>query len=149
MKDLQLETRQIEFSTKGFTHIIDITEKIQQEINNAGFVEGNVTLFAIGSTTGLSTIEYEPGLVNRDISEMLDKLAPYGVPYAHNQTWNDDNGSAHVRSTLMGSSLVVPFIHSKLILGTWQQIIFIDFDTRPRSREVIVQIIGKKNSVLA
>jgi secondary thiamine-phosphate synthase enzyme len=145
MKDIQIETRQIEFNTKGFTQIIDITEKIQQEIMISGFEEGNVTLFAIGSTTGLSTIEYEPGLVNRDISEMFDKIAPYSVPYAHNQTWGDDNGAAHVRSTLQGSSLVVPFVNSKLTLGTWQQIVFIDFDTRPRSRKVVVQIIGKRS----
>lgn len=144
MKELQIETRQIEFNTKGLTQIIDITEKIQKEIIISGFVEGNVTLFAVGSTTGLTTIEYEPGLVNRDISEMFDKLAPYNLPYAHNQTWGDDNGAAHVRSTLQGSSLVVPFINSKLTLGTWQQIVFIDFDTRPRSRKVVVQIIGNK-----
>jgi secondary thiamine-phosphate synthase enzyme len=144
MKNVMLETRQIEFNTKGFTQIVDITEKVQQEIITSGFEEGNVTLFAIGSTTGLSTIEYEPGLVKKDISEMFDKLAPYGVLYAHNQTWGDDNGAAHVRSTLQGSSLVVPFVNSKLTLGTWQQIIFIDFDTRPRSRKVIVQIIGMK-----
>ncbi len=145
MNALQMETRQIEFSSKGYTHIIDITEKVQSEIMQSGFTEGNVTLFAVGSTTGLSTIEYEPGLVNTDIAEMFDKLAPYSVPYAHNQTWGDDNGAAHVRSTLMGSSLVVPFVHSELTLGTWQQIIFIDFDTRPRSRKVIVQILGKKS----
>ncbi len=144
MKNILLETRQIEFNTKGFTQIVDITEKVQQEIIISGFVEGNVTLFAIGSTTGLSTIEYEPGLVKKDIAEMFEKLAPYGVPYAHNLTWGDDNGAAHVRSTLQGSSLVVPFVNSKLTLSTWQQLIFIDFDTRPRSRKVIVQIIGIK-----
>ncbi len=142
--NIELETRQIEFNTKGHNHIVDITDRIHQEIHESGFKEGQVTLFAVGSTTGLSTIEFEPGLVNTDISEMFDKLAPYGVTYAHNQTWGDDNGAAHVRSTLQGSSLVVPFIKSRLTLGTWQQVIFLDFDTRPRSRKVIVQIIGKK-----
>lgn len=141
---IEIETRQIEFTTKGYNHIVDITEKVQNEIRESGLSEGQVTLFGIGSTTGLSTIEFEPGLVNTDISAMFDKLAPYGVDYAHNQTWGDDNGAAHVRSTLQGSSLVVPFVNSELILGTWQQIIFIDFDTRPRSRKVVVQIIGKK-----
>lgn len=141
---IHLETRQIEFSTKGHTHIVDITEKIQHEIDQSGFTEGQVTLFAVGSTTGLSTIEYEPGLVNTDIAKMFDKLAPYGVSYAHNQTWGDDNGAAHVRSTLQGSSLVVPFVNSKMTLGTWQQIIFIDFDTRARSRKVVVQLLGSK-----
>ena len=141
---IDLETRHIEFNTNGKTHIVDITEMVQNEIHDSGFAEGQVTLFAIGSTTGLSTIEYEPGLVHTDIAEMFDKLAPYGVPYAHNNTWGDDNGAAHVRSTLQGSSLVVPFIKKKLTLGTWQQIIFLDFDTRARSRKVVVQILGKK-----
>lgn len=141
---IDLETRQIEFNTNGKTHIVDITGMVQNEIYDSGFAEGQATLFAVGSTTGISTIEFEPGLVNTDIAEMFDKLAPYGVPYAHNDTWGDDNGAAHVRSTLQGSSLVVPFINKKLTLGTWQQIIFLDFDTRARKRKVIVQILGKK-----
>jgi len=141
---VDLETRQIEFNTNGRTQIIDITDMVQNEIHNSGYLEGNVTLFAIGSTTGLSTIEFEPGLVETDIAEMYDKLAPYGVPYAHNDTWGDDNGASHVRSTLQGSSLVIPFINRNLQLGTWQQIIFLDFDTQARSRKVVVQIIGKK-----
>jgi secondary thiamine-phosphate synthase enzyme len=141
---LEIETRQIEFTTKGHNHIVDITDKVHQEIHESGFKEGQVTLFAVGSTTGLSTIEFEPGLVNTDIAEMYNKLAPYGVPYAHNQTWDDDNGAAHVRSTLQGSSLVVPFVNGRMTLGTWQQVIFLDFDTRARSRKVVVQIMGRK-----
>ena len=141
---IELETRQINFSTNGRTHIVDITDMVHTEIHNSGFTEGNATLFAVGSTTGLSTIEFEPGLVQRDIAEMFDKLAPYGVPYAHNDTWGDDNGAAHVRSTLQGSSMVVPFVDGTLTLGTWQQLIFLDFDTRSRSRKVIVQLIGTK-----
>jgi secondary thiamine-phosphate synthase enzyme len=140
---VNLKTDSIEFSTQGNTHLVDITNKVQQVINQSGFSEGNITLFAVGSTTGLSTVEYEPGLVQHDVAEMYRKIAPYGVSYKHNQTWGDDNGAAHLRSTLTGSSLVVPFINKKLVLGTWQQIIFIDFDTRPRSRKVIVQLIGK------
>ena len=143
---LELETRQIQFNTNGRTHIVDITDMLQNQIHQAGFTEGQVTLFAIGSTTGLSTIEFEPGLVNTDISEMFDKLAPYNVPYAHNDTWGDDNGAAHVRSTLQGSSLVIPFKNGNLMLGTWQQIIFLDFDTRSRSRNVVVQLWGIRNS---
>lgn len=141
---IELETRQIEFSTNGRTQIIDITDMVQNEIHDSGFLEGHVTLFAIGSTTGLSTIEFEPGLVNTDIAEIYDKIAPYGVSYAHNDTWGDDNGASHVRSTLQGSSLVVPFINKNLTLGTWQQIIFLDFDTQARSRKVVVQIMGIK-----
>ena len=142
--NMDIDTRYIEFNTNGKTQIVDISNMIQGEINKSGFTEGQVTLFAIGSTTGLSTIEYEPGLVQTDIAEMFEKLAPYGVQYAHNDTWGDDNGASHVRSTLQGSSLVVPFVKSKLILGTWQQIVFLDFDTRARSRKVVVQVLGKK-----
>jgi len=142
--EIDLETRQIEFSTNGRTQIIDITDMVQNEIHESGFIEGNATLFAIGSTTGLSTIEFEPGLVQTDIAEMFEKIAPYAVDYAHNDTWGDDNGASHVRSTLQGSSLVVPFLNRNLTLGTWQQIIFLDFDTQARSRKVVVQIFGKK-----
>ena len=140
---INLETHSIEFSTKGNTHLVDITDKVQQVLDQTGLTEGNITLFAVGSTTGLSTVEYEPGLVHHDVGEMYQKIAPYGVYYRHNETWGDDNGAAHLRSTLTGSSLVIPFIHKKLTLGTWQQIIFIDFDTRARSRKVIIQLIGK------
>ncbi len=140
---IKLQTQHIEFSTKGNTQLVDITKKVQHVIDQSEFTEGNVTLFAIGSTTGLSTVEYEPGLVHHDVAEMYHKIAPYGISYHHNQTWGDDNGAAHLRPTLTGSSLVIPFLHQKLILGTWQQIIFIDFDTRPRTRKVIVQILGK------
>ena len=102
-------------------------------------------VLALGTNTGsLYLAEFEPGLVNTDIAAMFDKLAPYGVPYAHNETWSDDNGASHVRSTLQGSSLVVPFVNGRMTLGTWQQVIFLDFDTRPRSRKVVVQIMGKK-----
>ena len=140
---INLETHSIEFATKGNTQLVDITGRIQQVLDQTDFTEGNITLFAVGSTTGLSTVEYEPGLVHHDVAEMYQKIAPYGMDYRHNLTWGDDNGAAHLRSTLTGSSLVIPFNHKKLILGTWQQIIFIDFDTRARSRTVIVQLIGK------
>jgi len=140
---INLETHSIEFSTQGKTQLVDITDKVQKVLSQSGHSEGNITLFAIGSTTGLSTVEYEPGLVHHDVAEMYQKIAPYGVDYRHNQTWGDDNGAAHLRSTLTGSSLVIPFIHNKLVLGTWQQIIFIDFDTRARSRKVIIQVLGE------
>lgn len=141
---IEVETTTLEFSTKGKTDIIDITDKVRSALHNSGFKEGQVTLFSIGSTTGLGTIEYEPGLVHHDVAEMLNKFAPYGVHYEHNQTWGDDNGASHLRSTLQGTSLVVPFNQGKLLLGTWQQIVFLDFDTRTRSRKMIIQIIGKK-----
>lgn len=139
---IQIITYTIEFSTKGNTHLVDITEKVQNKVHQSGYTEGQVTLFAIGSTAGLSTVEYEPGLVDHDVSAMYQKIAPYGVPYEHNKTWGDNNGAAHLRSTLTGSSLVVPFSGKKLTLGTWQQIVFIDFDTRARTRKVVVQVLG-------
>jgi secondary thiamine-phosphate synthase enzyme len=141
---VNLETHHIEFSTRGNTQLVNITDKVQKVLDQLGYSEGNITLFAVGSTAGLSTVEYEPGLVHHDVAEMYQKIAPYGIAYRHNQTWGDDNGAAHLRSTLTGSSLVIPFMHNKLILGTWQQIVFIDFDTRARSRKVVIQVIGKK-----
>jgi len=139
---MKITTRNIQFQTKGFTHIIDITSKVQALIDGEGFEEGSALVSAIGSTTGITTIEFEPGLVNHDIASMLDKIAPYGVNYEHNKTWGDDNGAAHLRSSLVGTSQTIPFKGGKLILGTWQQIVFMDFDTRSRSREVVVQITG-------
>ena len=142
--NMEIETVQIEFSTKGKTDIIDITPKVSDAVERFGFREGHVILFSIGSTSGLSTIEYEPGLVQHDVSDMFNTFAPYGKHYQHNLTWGDDNGAAHLRSTLTGSSLSIPFTKGKLVLGTWQQIAFLDFDTRPRSRKVVIQIIGIK-----
>jgi secondary thiamine-phosphate synthase enzyme len=141
---MDIETIQIEFSTKGKTDIIDITPKVTRALEEACFTEGHVILFSIGSTAGLSTIEYEPGLVHQDVSSMFDKFAPYGHHYQHNMTWGDDNGASHLRSTLTGSSLTIPFKEGKLLLGTWQQIAYFDFDTRPRSRKVVIQMIGNK-----
>jgi secondary thiamine-phosphate synthase enzyme len=141
---VEIVTESINFKTKGKTHIIDITNEVQGVLSHTGFREGSLTVFAIGSTAGITTVEYEPGLVKTDLPKMFEKLAPYGEPYAHHNTWGDDNGSSHLKASLLGCSLVVPFTDGKLILGTWQQIIFIDFDTRPRSRKIVVQITGKK-----
>ncbi len=140
-----LETHYIEFSTKGQTDIIDLTSEISRIISGNDFQEGQVTVFGIGSTTGITTIEYEPGLINQDVARMFEQFAPYGVPYQHNKTWGDDNGSSHLRSFLTGTSKTFPFQNSKLITGTWQQIVFVDFDTRSRSRKVAVQLLGTKN----
>ncbi len=141
---MNIETIQIEFSTKGKTDIIDITPKVKQALKEAGLKEGHAIIFSIGSTSGISTIEYEPGLVHHDVSSMFNQIAPYGDHYEHNLTWGDDNGAAHLRSTLTGSSLTIPFKEGKLFLGTWQQIAYFDFDTRPRTRNVIIQMIGNK-----
>ena len=139
---MEIHTEYLSFSTQGKTDIIDLTDKVAKALNQTGLSEGQLTVFAIGSTTGITTVEYEPGLVNHDIAKMFDKIAPYGQGYAHNKTWGDDNGAAHLRSTLTKTSQTFPFEEGRLILGTWQQIIFIDFDTRPRSRKVVVQMLG-------
>ena len=141
---MEIFTTHIDLDTNGNTHIIDITRHAQDIISEQLFTEGQLTIFTLGSTTGISTVEYEPGLVHHDIREMFHKIAPYNVPYKHNETWNDNNGASHLRSTLIKTSMVFPFSKSKLILGTWQQIIFLDFDTRPRNRQIVFQIIGIK-----
>jgi secondary thiamine-phosphate synthase enzyme len=139
---VDIATKVFTIKTKGKTDIIDITERVEKAIFENGYKQGSAAIFAIGSTAGVTTVEYEPGLVKTDIPKLFDMLAPYGRHYAHHNTWGDDNGASHVRATLLGCSLVVPFVDAKMLLGTWQQIIYIDFDTRPRSRKVAVQITG-------
>ncbi len=139
---MEILTHEIYFKTNGFTEIHNITPQIQEILTESGLADGQVLVSAVGSTGGMTTLEYEPGLVNHDVKEVLDKIAPYGKDYVHNQTWGDDNGSAHLRSALVGTSYVCPFVKGHLLLGTWQQIVFIDFDTRPRDRRVIVQLMG-------
>ena len=135
-----VKTFYFEVSTEGYTDIIDITDKVENIVQKSGKGEGSVVVFCPGATGAISTIEYEPGL-KKDLKLFLEKYFPYKFNYAHHQTWHDDNGSAHLRATLMGPSLTVPFVGGKLTLGTWQQIIFIDFDTRPRNRRLVCQIL--------
>lgn len=139
---MEILTHEIYLKTNGFTEIHNITGQIQEILNNSGLANGQALVSAVGSTGGITTLEYEPGLVNHDVKELLDQIAPYDKAYVHNRTWGDDNGSAHLRSALVGTSYVCPFVKSHLLLGTWQQIVFIDFDTRPRDRRVIVQLMG-------
>ena len=141
---MEIVTDTISIKTKGDTDIIDITEKVQGIVSRTGLREGSTIVFAIGSTAGITTVEYEPGLVKTDLPKLFDTLAPYGPHYAHHSTWGDDNGSSHVKASLLGCSLAVPFVDGMLILGTWQQIIYVDFDTRGRSRRIAVQVSGKK-----
>ncbi len=140
---LALYTDHIEFETQGHTDILNITEQVQGIVTESGCQEGQALIFSVGSTGAISTVEYEPGLVNKDVAEMFDIFSPYKKGYAHNETWGDDNGAAHLRSTLTGTSFTVPFQDGGLLLGTWQQIVLIDFDTRKRTREVVVQVIGR------
>ena len=139
---LKVITKSISFSTRGHNHIVNITPQISELLTETDLKEGNVLISAIGSTTGVTSLEFEPGLVNQDVNEMFEKFAPYGKSYLHNKTWGDDNGASHLRSALTGTSMTIPFAERTLILGTWQQIVFIDFDTRNRDRSVVVQFMG-------
>jgi secondary thiamine-phosphate synthase enzyme len=135
-------TKQIGLSTRGDGHMIDITDQVARHIHDSGLRNGTVTLFTPGSTTGLTTTEYESGVVH-DLQQMFDRIAPPDLDYRHNLRWGDGNGHAHVRHALLGSSLTIPFVDGRLTLGTWQQVIFVDFDNRPRARSVVVQIMGE------
>lgn len=139
---MKILTEKLSVDTKGNCDIVNITDNVQAFISKQNMREGNVTVFAVGSTASISTVEYEPGL-RKDIPQILDKLIPSKQKYFHNDTWGDNNGHAHIRSTLFGCSQTIPFIKGELLLGTWQQIILLDFDERPRVRKVIMQIIGE------
>ena len=140
---MRIETHSFTINTKGNCDIKDITGEVENVIIDSNLYEGNVLIFASGSTAGITTIEYEPGLL-RDYPEFFSRVAPVNINYAHDNTWHDGNGHSHVRAALQGASLTVPFKERNLLLGTWQQIIFIDFDNRSRRREVIVQITGEE-----
>jgi secondary thiamine-phosphate synthase enzyme len=135
-------TSKITLQTEGNGDTVDITSQIQKEINANNIISGTVTVFVSGSTAGLTTIEYEPGVVS-DFTDMFERIIPKGIKYGHDRAWGDGNGHSHVRASLLGPSLVVPFTDKRLILGTWQQVILVDFDNRPRSRQVILQIMGE------
>lgn len=135
-------TRRIGVSTKGHCDLINITQQVAQEVANSEVESGIVTLFLPGSTAGISTIEYEGGLLG-DFKEMWDRVVPTSITYRHNQAWGEGNGYSHVRASLLSASLTVPFINKRLTLGTWQQIILADFDNRSRSREIVLQIMGE------
>ncbi|OGI21767.1 MAG: secondary thiamine-phosphate synthase enzyme [Candidatus Melainabacteria bacterium RIFOXYA12_FULL_32_12] len=126
-------------NTKGFTDIINITGKVQEIVRKVQFEQAQVLVYVPGSTASITTIEYEPGLL-KDLPEAFEKIAPMNKTYHHDETWHDGNGYAHVRASMIGNSEIFPVVNSELILGTWQQIILVDFDNRPRTRSVIVQI---------
>ena len=139
---MQVITDFINISTKGFTDIIDITADVANIVRAHEISSGTVTIFIPGSTAGVTTIEYEPGLL-KDLPEAFEKIAPIKKDYHHDATWHDGNGFSHVRAALLGASLTVPFKEKLLLLGTWQQIVVIDFDNRSRQREIVVQIMGE------
>ena len=132
----------ISVSARGYCDIIDITPQVRQKIKSSGIKNGIATLFVPGSTGAITTIEYESGVVN-DLKNAIEKIAHENIPYKHDARWGDGNGFSHVRAALLGASLSIPVRDSSPTLGTWQQIVFIDFDNRPRKRSIIVQIVGE------
>lgn len=134
-------TKKISLQTKGNCDIIDITPQVEQQVAEADINNGTATLFVAGSTAGISTIEFESGLLS-DFQSMWERNIPQNIPYNHDRRWGDGNGYSHVRASLLGASLVIPLNDKRLTLGTWQQIVLVDFDNRPRSRQIILQIMG-------
>lgn len=140
--ELKLYTGQFTVDTRGWTDIIDITDRVGQEVAKSQIREGQCSVFARGSTVAVTTIEYEPGLVEHDFKQVLEQIAPYHRPWNHHNTWGDNNGAAHLRASLIGQWATIPIVNGTLQLGTWQQLVLVDFDTRARRRTVIVQVIG-------
>ena len=141
-RPMLIHTGKLVETTQGHCDIIDITAKVQEQLQGERIRRGLVTLFVSGSTAALTTIEYEPGLL-KDLKEFLEKLVPSNRKYHHDDRWGDDNGFSHLRASLLGPSLQVPIENGRLLLGTWQQIVLLDFDNRPRTREIMVQIMGE------
>jgi secondary thiamine-phosphate synthase enzyme len=141
-ENMTVETKEIALQSRGNCEIMDITSEVAKHVEKSGIHNGIVTLFVVGSTAGITTIEYEPNLVS-DFKDMWDRVIPQSIPYEHNKTWGDGNGHSHVRASTLGASLSVPFVNKRLTLGTWQQIILVDFDNRPRARKIAVQILGE------
>jgi len=133
---------ELNIPTKGEVDIVDITNDVQKVVSKSKIKDGIVCIFVPGSTGSITTIEYEPGLM-QDLPEVLEKIAPKNMYYKHHETWHDDNGHSHVRASLMGPSKTFPVKNGKLLHGTWQQLVFVEFDTRPRNRNIIVQIVGE------
>ena len=132
----------IPVNTQGNADIHDITNQITKVVSKSGLMDGTVTIFCPSSTSALTTIEYESGAIS-DLKRLFDEIIPVNREYAHNERWHDGNGHSHVRAALLGPSLVIPFVDGKLTLGVWQQVIYVDFDNRPRQRELVVQLIGE------
>lgn len=139
---MSIVTQSFRIKTRGNTDILDITGDVKKALKDTTIKNGIANVFVPGSTAGITTIEYEPGL-KKDLPAAFERIAPQNIEYAHHQTWGDWNGHSHVRSALVGTSFTVPFVRGELILGTWQQIVLIDFDTDPRDREIIVQVMGE------
>ena len=139
---MPVSIKRFNLETKGHTQIIDITKQVKKQIIDSSLSSGTAVVFIPGSTAGITSIEYESGVI-QDLASAIERLAPKSIHYDHDARWGDGNGYAHVRAAMIGSSFTIPFNSNQLMLGTWQQIVLIDFDNRPRTREVIVQLIGE------
>lgn len=139
---MRIITETLHFESKGNCNMLNITDDVQNVILKNKFTNGNVIVFVVGSTASVSTIEYEPGLI-KDLPEMLEKIIPQNKKYHHNDTWGDYNGHSHLRASTIGPSITVPFKNGEMMLGTWQQIVLIDFDNRARKRKIVVQVCGE------
>jgi len=139
--DFKISNSYLSFKTSSETDIIDITAQVDRKVAESGVTDGQVVIFVPGSTAAVTTVEYESGVV-RDLKEAIERLVPTGILYRHDAKWGDGNGYAHVRAALLGPSLAVPLVNSRLMLGTWQQIVLVDFDNKPRERKVLVSISG-------
>jgi len=139
---MEISTEIIPADTKAGFDVVDITDRVERLVASSRRSVGSVVLFAVGATVGITTVEYEPGLV-ADLADLFEKVAPEEKDYAHNERWHDGNGHSHVRASLVGPSLVVPFLNGGLTLGQWQHIVLLDFDVRARRREVMCQVIGE------
>ena len=139
---MTVRTESISLNTRGNADIQDITDHIARHVTESGFKDGIVTVFCPSATSALTTIEYESGALS-DLRRLFEEIVPQNREYAHNDRWQDGNGHSHVRAALLGPSLTIPFVNSQLTLGTWQQVIYVDFDVRPRQRQLVVQILGE------
>lgn len=142
MSRLGVHSKRLNLKTQGESEILDITEKVSAVVKGSGLKSGIACVFTPGSTCAVTTTEYEPGLLS-DIPAALERIAPKNIQYRHDEKWGDGNGHSHVRSALLGPSITIPFDEGRLNLGTWQQIVFVELDVRPRQREVIVKVIGE------
>jgi secondary thiamine-phosphate synthase enzyme len=139
---MPVKTGNIALNTNGETDIRDITRELERLVAGSGLTSGTLTVFCPSSTSGVTTVEFEPGAA-ADLKRMFEELIPAGRGYAHNATWDDGNGHSHMRAALLGPSLTIPFVMKTLTLGTWQQVVYLDFDIRPRHRELVVQMVGE------
>ncbi len=138
---LKIINSRLEIETRGSNDLINITDGLARILTESSLLDGQMSVFIVGSTAAITTFEYEPGLI-QDMKDAYERLVPSGQPYRHDETWGDANGFSHVRAAIQGPSLVIPFEHGRLLLGTWQQVVVAEFDNRPRHRQIVVQLLG-------